>query len=115
MMAGVAQICARWQEYFWYRFAPAHSGFRWTDTPLRLIQLLFFVLSLGALAQAGVDVWTSRAAALLVWSAILARKDIRATIGSAHRLDSAAQKGPRDEDHGDQGLADRPALQRRPL
>ncbi len=115
MMAGVTQICARWQEYFWYRMAPKQGGFRWTDTPLRLIQLLFFLLCLGALARAGVDVWTWRTAALLGWSAILARKDIRATIGGAHRLDAAAQKGPRDEDHGDQGLADRPALQGGPL
>jgi hypothetical protein len=115
MMAGVAQICARWQEYFWYRFAPREGGFRWTDTPLRLIQLLFFLLCLSALARAGVDVWTWRTAALLAWSAILARKDIRATIGAAHRLNAAAQKGSRDEDHGDQGLADRPALQGRPL
>ncbi len=115
MMAGVTQIGARWQEYFWYRFAPAQGGFRWTDTPLRLIQLLFFLLCLGALARSGVDVVTWQAAALLAWSAILARKDIRATIAGAHRLDRAAQEGIRHEDHGDHGLAGRPAPQGRPL
>jgi hypothetical protein len=115
MLAGITQICARWQEYFWYRMGPRQGGFRWADTPLRLIQLLFFLLCLAALARAGVDVWTWRAAALLAWSAILARKDIRATIAGAHRLDTAAQEGSRHEDHGDQGLAGRPAPQGRPL
>jgi hypothetical protein len=95
MLAGVAQICARWQEYFWYRMAPPPHGFRWIDTPLRLIQLLFFLLCLGALAAAKVDVWTWRAAALTVWSVALARKDIRTALRSAQRLDSAARKRPR--------------------
>jgi hypothetical protein len=115
MIAGVTQIWARWQEYFWYRFAPRQGGFRWADTPLRLIQLLFFLLCLAALARSGVDVLTWQAAALLAWSAILARKDIRATIAGAHRLDRAAQEGTRHEDHGDQGLAGRPAPQGGPL
>jgi hypothetical protein len=115
MMAGIAQICARWQEYFWYRAAPTPDGFRWRDTPLRLIQLLFFLLCLGALAYARVDVWTWRAAALLGWSLFLARKDIRVALRGAHRLDSAAEESPRHEDHRDQGLAGRSAAQGRPL
>ena len=115
MMAGVAQICARWQEYFWYRMARTPGGFRWRDTPLRLIQLLFFLLCLGALACARVDVWTWRSAALLGWSLFLARKDIRAALRNAHRLDSAEKERPRHEDHRDQGLAGRPAPEGRPL
>jgi len=89
MMAGVTQTLARWQEYFWYRLARAPGGFRWTDTPVRLIQLVFLILVLGALACAGTEIWTWRAAALLAWSLFLARKDIRAAIQNAHRLDRA--------------------------
>jgi hypothetical protein len=104
-IAGVTQIYARWQEYFWYRTAPAAEGFRWRDTPLRLIQLAFLLLSLGALAGAGVDVCTWRSAALIAWSLVLARKDIRVALQGVHRLDRAAKESPRHEDHRDQGLA----------
>ena len=115
MMAGTTQIWARWQEYFWYRMARTPGGFRWRDTPLRLIQLLFFLLCLGALAFAQVDVWTWRSAALFGWSLFLARKDIRAALRGAHRLDGANTESSRHEDHRDQGLAGRPAAEGRPL
>jgi hypothetical protein len=113
MMAGVAQICARWQEYFWYRTAPTPGGFRWRDTPVRLIQLLFFLLCLCALACAREDIWTWRSAALLGWSLLLARKDIRVALHGAHRLDSADKESLRHEDHRDQGLAGRSASEGR--
>jgi hypothetical protein len=115
MIAGVTQIVARWQEYLCYRMARTAEGFRWRNSPVRLIQLLLFLLCLGALARAGEDVWRGRTAALLTWSLFLARKDIRNALHSAHRLDSADKERPTHEDRSDQGLAGRPTPEGRSL
>jgi hypothetical protein len=115
MIAGVTQIVARWQDYLCYRMARTAEGFRWRNSPLRLIQLLLFLLCLGTLARAGEDVWCWRSAALLGWSFFLARKDIRVALQSAHRLHRAAKELPAHEDLYDQGLAGRPAPERRSL
>lgn len=86
MLAGVAQIFARWQEYFLYRAVPAGGAFQWRDTPVRMVQLALFLLCLGGLAMAGFDIWRWRSAALLAWSLLLARKDIAAAVKGIHVL-----------------------------
>ena len=115
MMGGVTQICARWPEYVAYRIAGTPDGFRWRNTPLRLIQLALLPLCLGAMARAGVDVFTWLSAALLSWSLLLARKDIWIALQSAHRLDRMGKKDPQHEDHRHQGLGDRPSPEGGPL
>ena len=115
MMAGVTQICARWQEYLWYRLGWTSDGFFWRDTPLRLIQLLLLLLCLGALARAGLDVWTWRSAALVAWSVALARKDIRAAIEGAHRLDRGETASARHDDCRNRGVAGRSSPEERPI
>ncbi len=90
IIAGLSQIFARWQEYLAYR-APRAAA-HWRQSPARLLQFGLFTLCLAAFSFAPSipHLWTWRTAALLAWSLILARKDLRAALSNARRLDKVS-------------------------
>ena len=82
ILAGLAQILARWQGYAAYRRT---KGATWRDTPARAVQLAILLagLSFMALARPQLAIAGWPALELLIWSGFLARREVSAILRGA--------------------------------
>jgi hypothetical protein len=87
IIAGVAQILARWQAYFVYRRA---KGAKWRDTPTRAVQLAMLLAGLGFMALARPKLGNLGWPALefILWSGFLARQEILSALHGIRRRKS---------------------------
>ena len=95
-MACMAQVIARWQQYFLYRYTGAFGLSRWPDIQHHTVRLSLFVVLATALfiSEQPVSLCSWPAAAILAWCIFLARKEIVSIIKEAHRIDTEARDVP---------------------
>jgi hypothetical protein len=95
VMACSAQIVSRWQQYFIYRGIGAFDISTWPEIQFRTIRLFLFILLAGALeiSEQRINLWAWPTAAIVVWCAFLARREVLAIIWGAHRIDTKAKAG----------------------
>jgi hypothetical protein len=116
IMACIAQIITRWQQYFIYRYIRAFDVSAWPELEFRTIRLLLFTVlcSLLFVSEQSIDLWAWPTAAIFGWCVFLARTEIALVIKRAYRIDvngcdirpsaSASGRAPDLELNGDAEL-----------
>jgi hypothetical protein len=96
VMACMAQIIAKWQQYFIYRYIRVFDLTKWPELQVHTIRLILFIALVGTLSMAeqSVNPWRWPTAAIIVWCVLLAHKEIPSIIKATHRIDGKARDIP---------------------